>query len=214
MPSGLTVGWVTSDAEVFRGVFDDCFEVMRRYVARRCRPDQVDDVVAEVFTIAWRRRELLPDPALPWLLVTARRVLANSYRAEARRGLLAARLQLVQLPAVPASIPEQCLDAELALALAKLQARDREVLLLSVWDGLSGAEIAEVTGLSVNAVHLRLSRARRRLAALLASETRRDETRSDKTPGGAPAAAPGENPEEVPADLTGSAPARHVRSGE
>src|SRR5262245_52508038 len=67
---------------------------VRAYAARRCTADAVDDVVAETFAIAWRRIHDVPaDVELPWLLGVARRVLANAYRADDRRGRLAERLE-------------------------------------------------------------------------------------------------------------------------
>lgn len=56
------------------------------------------------------------------------------------------------------------------LALARLPRSDREVLLLSEWEDLTGNEIAQVLGCSVSAATVRLHRARRRIKALLATQ--------------------------------------------
>ena len=48
-------------------------------------------------------------------------------------------------------------------ALRRLSPKEREVMQLVVWDGLSPAETAEVLNCSVNVVQVRLHRARRRL---------------------------------------------------
>ena len=42
------------------------------------------EVIAEVFVVAWRRLDELPDPVLPWLYGAARRVLANEFRHQSR----------------------------------------------------------------------------------------------------------------------------------
>jgi len=73
----------------------------------------------------------------------------------------------------PARRPDQALEAsrlEAALerAIAALDRPYREVLLLRDVEGLSAAEVAEVTGLSVPAVKTRLHRARGRLREALA----------------------------------------------
>jgi RNA polymerase sigma-70 factor (ECF subfamily) len=52
-------------------------------------------------------------------------------------------------------------------ALARLSFRDREAILLVAVGGLSTADAAAALGLSIPAVKMRVSRARRRLAALL-----------------------------------------------
>ena len=40
-----------------------------------------DDVIADVFLVAWRRLEEVPADPLPWLLGVARRTLANRCRS-------------------------------------------------------------------------------------------------------------------------------------
>jgi RNA polymerase sigma-70 factor (ECF subfamily) len=52
-------------------------------------------------------------------------------------------------------------------ALHLLGDADRDILLLTVWDDLDAASVAQVLGCSRAAVRVRLHRARRRLAALL-----------------------------------------------
>jgi RNA polymerase sigma-70 factor (ECF subfamily) len=67
-------------------------------------------------------------------------------------------------------------DPDLAVALAGLPPADREILRLWAWEQLEPREIAHVLGSTANAVSLRLSRARKKLAESL---TRQD----DSTPG-------------------------------
>ena len=57
--------------------------------------------------------------------------------------------------------------AAVEAALRTLTPRDREVLLLAVWDGLDRAAIAAALGCSKANASLRLHRARRRLATAL-----------------------------------------------
>src|SRR5690242_21041229 len=70
--------------ERFEAVFRAHVALVRRYVARRTG-EGVDDVVAETFPAAWRRLDDVPADAAPWLLGTARRMLANQRRAAPRR---------------------------------------------------------------------------------------------------------------------------------
>jgi RNA polymerase sigma-70 factor (ECF subfamily) len=150
---------------------EDLFEAHHRallaYAARRL-PSLADaeDVVAEVYLVAWRRLDAVPegDAALPWLYGVARKIIGNQRRGLLRRGRLQARLeQTTERPTIPAPA-----GAEPALAaLERLNAADRELLRLVAWEELSHAEIAATLGISVNAVAIRLHRARARFEQAL-----------------------------------------------
>ena len=147
--------------------FDVLFASYRSDIVAYCTwraasASDAQDAVAEVFLTAWRRVDELPegDGARVWLYATARRVIANQRRASRRRLALQERLAQEAVTA-----PELPLDGEHAAAheaLRRLGPRDREILLLAEWEGLSPAQIAVVLGcLSVTA-RGRLHRARRR----------------------------------------------------
>jgi len=141
---------------------------VRAYALRRTDPATADDVCAEVWTIAWRRLDRIPDDALPWLFGVARRVLANHRRGERRRAALRGRLVergfgwagSVPPPAIPS-------DRHLAEALASLKPADREALLLVAWEELEPARAAAALRVSPATFAVRLHRARKRLAAQL-----------------------------------------------
>jgi RNA polymerase sigma-70 factor (ECF subfamily) len=57
-------------------------------------------------------------------------------------------------------------------AVGRLRTSDREILLLSAWEGLSHGQIAEALGLSRAAVDKRLTRAKQRLAKQYETQTR------------------------------------------
>lgn len=134
-----------------------------RYFARRGPRQDAEDLAAEVFAIAWRRRDDVPrDAVLPWLYRTAGFTLANHRRKN------------IDLPVdeVPESggsriseDPELSLlfDAELRGALQSVGERDRQILLLHAWEGLDGVELAEALGISRSGADAALSRARKRL---------------------------------------------------
>jgi RNA polymerase sigma factor (sigma-70 family) len=130
-------------------------------------PTDAQDAAADVFLTAWRRLDSVPegDAARVWLYATARRVLANQRRSRRRQAALRERLA-AEPSANP--LPEQ-LDPKAALvheALARLGGRDREVLLLAEWDGLSPAQIGTVVGCLAVTARGRLHRARRRFRAV------------------------------------------------
>ena len=134
------------------------------YVLRRSTPATADDVTAEVFLIAWRRLDHVPDEPFPWLLGVARRVLANRRRGEGRAAALHERLARSYRPAQPAI---ESIDERISGALAVLGERDRELLLLIAWEGLDQTEVAKVLGVRRGTVAVRLHRARQRFANAL-----------------------------------------------
>lgn len=139
------------------------------YARRRTDASSADDVVADVFLVAWRRLDEVPAEALPWLLGIARRVLANRRRGEGRRAALRGRLEGEGLVGVQPG-PELP-DSEVLRALRALGARDQEVLLLVAWDGLDRRRAAAALGIGAGAFAVRLHRARRRFERALATES-------------------------------------------
>ncbi|MFP5319991.1 MAG: RNA polymerase sigma factor [Acidimicrobiia bacterium] len=144
------------------------------YLLRRC-PSAADahDALAETFLVAWRRPEQVPDGDAAvrlWLYGVARRVLANQRRAERRRRRLSERLQAHPGDELVPGPDEAGTEREVLRVLSRLGERDREILLLSAWEGLSHAEIAAVLGCSENASAVRLHRARARLREAYAKE--------------------------------------------
>jgi RNA polymerase sigma-70 factor (ECF subfamily) len=149
-------------------VYEHHAEPIRRYVARRVDASTVEDVVAEVFAIAWRKRPREDDP-LPWLYAVAARVVHGHRRSYARRARLLARLGSHaerHHSADPAELVVA--DPLLARAFAALNEKDREAICLVAWEGLSHGDAARATGCSEATFAVRFSRARTRLAAALA----------------------------------------------
>ena len=141
------------------------------YALRHTEPDAAQEVLSETFLIAWRRLPDVPDDALPWLIVVARNLLANARRTQVRDRLLAAELTRLEAAApLAASAPETvAIERDLLLrGLAALSEVEREALLLTAWDGLAPAAAALVAGCTTAAFHVRLHRARRRLASMVA----------------------------------------------
>jgi RNA polymerase sigma factor (sigma-70 family) len=151
---------------------------------RAASASDAQDAVAEVFLTAWRRLDDVPrgDAARVWLYATARRVIANQRRSTRRRAALAERIAQTAPPHDALDDPEASLVHE---ALRRLNRIDREVLLLSEWEGLSPAQIASVLRCPKVTARGRLHRARRRFRAifeeLTASEhgERRSPTQAD-----------------------------------
>jgi RNA polymerase sigma-70 factor (ECF subfamily) len=167
------------------GIQDTEFEHLYRthlghvlaYARRRTgSPEAAEEIAAETFMVAWRRRADLPHEPLPWLYGVARRVLSNRRRGRRRRQALIAALS-EQALTTPGSLAAQATpfepgDGPLTLALSRLAPDDREPLMLVAWEELNYREAAETLGISESAFARRLRRARKRLTHLLeTSET-------------------------------------------
>lgn len=157
-------------ADRFTAMFDALAPRVYAYARRHCDAASAQDVVADTFLVAWRRRGDLPAEPLPWLLVVARNTIANRRRHQARHDRLvesAARLAAVAGPAAAAEQAVVERDAVLA-SVAQLSPHEREAVLLVAWDGLRNADAARVAGCSTRAFEVRLSRARARIGRALA----------------------------------------------
>jgi RNA polymerase sigma-70 factor (ECF subfamily) len=160
--------------------FDELFESygpdLVAYCGWRAGPSgDPQDAVADVFLVAWRRLDQLPegDAARVWLYATARRVLANQRRSSRRRAALRERLALEPVAAweTPAADGDH---ARVHEALRRLGPRDREVLLLAEWEGLTPAQIATVVGCLAVTARGRLHRARHRFRVVFEELLARD----------------------------------------
>lgn len=150
------------DADRFTAIYDGCRQRVWAYVVSRAGRQVADDVVSETFTVAWRRLGDVPEPPLPWLLVVARNILRDTVRAEARRVSFTAEWMSWVEPA-EADIAEEVSERSALLkALATLSEDDRELLILSAWQGLTTAQAAAVVGCSPITLRVRLHRARKR----------------------------------------------------
>jgi RNA polymerase sigma factor (sigma-70 family) len=155
----------------FEQLWQELFPRVLGYALRRMDPEEARDVVAETFTVAWRRLEEMPpgELALPWLLTTARKQSANRRRAAETRARIGDGP--LATPAISRDPAEGVATrSTLAEAFNRLGPVDRETLALIAWDGLQPREAATVAGCSAATFAVRAHRARRRLAALLHSE--------------------------------------------
>ena len=144
---------------------------VRTYARRRSDAQTAEDVVADVFLVAWRKLGEVPerDP-LPWLLAVARRMLANRRRTGARESALRGRLRFDRSAPVLGRQAGSDLDEMVLVALGRLSEQDRETLLLVAWEGLTPAQAAAVVGVAPNTFSARLSRARQRFEQAIGAQ--------------------------------------------
>ncbi|MFH8405892.1 RNA polymerase sigma factor [Streptomyces sp. NPDC018019] len=189
--------------EAFADAYRAHYWAVSRFVARRLddgRADDVEEVVAEVFSIAWRRRAELPESPLPWLYGVARNCLSNTVRGFGRyRRLLhrlgnheaAHRRQTVDSPDAerPGSWVHEALD--------RLSPADQEVLRLTAWEELTLQELAVTLDCSQSAAAMRLHRARNRLRTQIERLRRKEKAAPEPGPASKPER-PAADPKPVP----------------
>jgi RNA polymerase sigma-70 factor, ECF subfamily len=176
----------------FAALYQAYYRPILAYAVRRVEAaEDAADVVADVFTIAWRRIDELPDGPADrlWLYGVAQRVVAGRRRSARRLGRLVARLRAdsstrpLSQPGPGQPGPGQpgpgqpgpgqpgpgqpglgdAMSDRVLAALSRLSDREREALQLVLWEELSHADAAQVLGCSANAVAIRVHRAKTRL---------------------------------------------------
>ena len=169
--------------ERFAAIYDRYFAEIYRYVAGRLGPDVADDLAAETFTDAFRKRaQFQPGRGAlrPWLYGIATNLVARHRRVEARRLSALARADrrasadpddLADLAdRAAARVSAQQLRKPLAQALAQLPDHDRDVLLLVSLADLSYEEVAAALSIPAGTVGSRLNRARRKVRTAVEEE--------------------------------------------
>ncbi len=156
------------DPRDFEAVFHQHFEPVYRFIARRVGAALAEDLAAETFATAYRRRASF-EPALgslrSWLYGIATNLVRNHWRAEQRLLELDSRLGTrldspADCDAVDHRVIAASLIPRLAAALRSLSSDHRDVLLLHAWAELSHEEIASALEIAPGTVRSRLSRAR------------------------------------------------------
>ena len=152
---------------------------MHRYAARRLGAGAADDIVADTFLDAFRKRrryDLTVSDARPWLYGIAANLIGKHSRAEVRMLRAYARtgadpvLVETQTDEADGRLASAAVRQDLAAALAALTNGDRDVLLMIAWADLSYTEVATALGIPVGTVRSRLHRARARIRAALGGD--------------------------------------------
>jgi RNA polymerase sigma-70 factor (ECF subfamily) len=128
--------------------------------------------VQETFSAVWRSAgSYKPErgPAAPWLYAVARNAIVDRMRAKSEPP--------AELPETASAEPGPAERAESSYvswrvhrALEELPTREREVLELAYWSGLSQSEVADFLAIPLGTVKTRTRSALTRLAGLLEGE--------------------------------------------
>jgi len=171
------VNGVAPDARAgFEQLFRDTRTDLLAYIMRRSpSAEDAADVLAETYLIAWQKLDAIPtgERARLWLFGVARNLLMKGASRRRSRHALVERLAGELRLAHPRPAPvEDAQSSALRAALAALPERDREILMLTAWEGLTPKQVAAVVGTPVNIVRVRLHRARSRLKRNLTAPRR------------------------------------------
>ena len=152
----------SQDAE-FQRMFTSHRDAVWVYCCRRLPRDDVQDAVAEVFLVAWRRIDQAPegDESVLWLYGVARNIVRNFHRSAIRRQRLRIKVGAIHQPADPTpemQVIRRAEDRELLAAVDRLKPLEQELLRLRTWEELSLDEVASVVGLTTRSVESRLAR--------------------------------------------------------
>lgn len=133
---------------------------------------RAEDAVQETFASIWRSASSYrPDrgPGAPWLYAVARNAIVD--RARSRADLPSEIPETADEGAGPADQAEQSwVSWRVHRALEELPEREREVVTLAYWSGLSQSEVAEFLGLPLGTVKTRTRAALAHLADILGDE--------------------------------------------
>ncbi|MEU0566500.1 RNA polymerase sigma factor [Nonomuraea sp. NPDC005983] len=163
--------------ERFGEIYDRYVREIHAYLGRRLDRQAADDLAAEVFLAAFRKRETFAPrrgTVRSWLYGFASNVIAQHRRTEMRR------LAALQRSAgahdgrehghedrVVTRVDAASAQGRLAAELRALPDGDRDVLLLSALGELSHEEVARALDIPYGTVGSRLSRVRKKLRAAL-----------------------------------------------
>ena len=168
------IGRSLGEPEAFGLIYDRHAPALLRFLGRRVGARIAEELVGELFRIAFERRKTFDvsrASALPWLYGIGSNVLLKHRRAEARRLRASARMAAAggaaDRRASAAALDARVLFSRVADAIEALPDGEREALLLFAWEELSYQSVAEALELPIGTVRSRLNRARAHLRELL-----------------------------------------------
>jgi len=139
-----------TDPELIGALYERHADAVYRFLSRRAGPNAAEDLASEVFVAALgARKRVFPHKsgsALPWLYGIASNVLRAHLRQANRLGRGQSEMG-VDWEAVDARLDAQALRSQLREVIGVLSAKERDILLLVAWDGLTVTEAADVLGL-------------------------------------------------------------------
>ena len=153
-------------------LFDRYVDRVYNYCFRRVGSwHQAEDLTSATFLEVWKAREraaAYDGEALPWIYGVATNVCRNAVRSQRRHLRAVGRLSMDDQPDHADDVAD-AIDSERRMAtvlegLSQLSARDRDVMMLVAWSGLTYEQAARALNVPIGTVRSRLARARQRLS--------------------------------------------------
>jgi RNA polymerase sigma-70 factor (ECF subfamily) len=161
------------DREAFELLYHRYVRSVFGLALRRLRDRQrAEDAVQETFASVWRSAgSYKPDrgPAAPWLYAIARNAIVDRMRARTEPAMEAPDLASTE-PGPGERAETSYVSWRVHRALEELPAKEREVVELAYWSGLSQSEVAEYLHIPLGTVKTRTRSALSRLAGVLEGE--------------------------------------------
>jgi RNA polymerase sigma-70 factor (ECF subfamily) len=151
---GLVRAAMLGNRDAFAQLYSHYRRAVHGVLTARLPPDCVEDIVQDVFMHAFTHLKDLRDPSAfgSWICAIARRRASDHYRREHPTSELVDNVAAKDRPDITA-------EAEHALSVIQsLPPAYRETLVLRLVEGLSGPEIASLTGLTPDSVRVNLHR--------------------------------------------------------
>ncbi len=180
-----TIARVDSDGELIQraaagehSAFEDLYRRYARAVfglALRRLGDRgrAEEAVQETFASVWRSAgSYKPErgPGAPWLYAVARHAIVDRARRRADQPVESFDEPADTEPGPADSAERSWVSWQVHRALEDLPEREREVISLAYWSGLSQSEVAEFLGIPLGTVKTRTRAALQRLADVLEGE--------------------------------------------
>ena len=159
----------SGDRRAYAVLYDRMRAAVHGVILARVPHADAQDLVQETFVTGWTKLGDLREPgAFPgWILEIGRRRAVDHQRSRRRAGTPAGEDELGRVGVEPAPRAEafEALGAVLALPEAY-----RETMIMRLVEGLTGPEIAELTGLTPESVRVNLCRGMKLLKEKLGEE--------------------------------------------
>jgi RNA polymerase sigma-70 factor (ECF subfamily) len=171
--SDLLVRVAQRDREAFEVLYGRYVRSVFGLAMQRLRDrERAEDAVQEMFTAVWRSAgSYRPErgPAAPWLYAIARNAVVDRLRS--RDGIPVEPPEMISDEPGPAEMAETSyVSWSVHRALQTLHEREREVIELAYWSGLSQSEVASFLGIPIGTVKTRTRSALAHLADVLEGE--------------------------------------------
>jgi len=153
------------DSQEFTAHYRAFLPAISKFFAYRADSSEVEGLAAEVFSIAWQRRDRAPvGHELAWLYRIANNVLLN-HRRKLKRNFT---LPILETDLIAPSADDLILNGvTIRRAWEQLKPSDRSILSLTILEGLSLEDLGLALRISKNAATIRAHRAKKNFSELL-----------------------------------------------